>query len=94
MEIKVYATLRDVVGGAVVQLNSSTEMTVDEMLQALCDMYPALVPKLTINGGQDLHSATHILVNGRDMRYLNGLETVIGPHDTVRIFPPVGGGWW
>ncbi len=92
MEIKVYATLRDVVGGPTVQLDGVAETTVGQMLQLLFDHYPALRPKLLINEGRDLHSATHILVNGRDMRYLNGLETVLTPQDTIRIFPPVGGG--
>jgi molybdopterin synthase sulfur carrier subunit len=91
MEIKVYATLRDVVGGSSVRFDEVSEMTVGQMLQTLCARFPALIPKLHING-HDLHPAMHILVNGRDMRYLNGLDTVLTPADSIRIFPPVGGG--
>ncbi|GAB4451463.1 MAG: hypothetical protein Fur0044_46780 [Anaerolineae bacterium] len=91
MEIKVYATLRDVVGGPSVWLDGATELTVGQLLETLCNKYPALSPKLLLNG-DDLHPAIHILVNGRDMRYLNGLDTLLTNQDTIRIFPPVGGG--
>lgn len=91
MEIKVYATLRDVVGAPNIDLDDQPEMTVRQILEAMCAQYPALRSKLTL-GTEELHSAVHILVNGRDMRYLNGLETVVTLTDVVRIFPPVGGG--
>jgi molybdopterin synthase sulfur carrier subunit len=91
MEIKVYATLRDVVGSSSILLDDRPEITVGQMLQELCTRYPDLRPKLSLSLDQ-LHPAIHILVNGRDMRYLNGLETVLTATDTVRIFPPVGGG--
>ncbi|MFN8457970.1 MAG: ubiquitin-like small modifier protein 1 [Anaerolineae bacterium] len=92
MEIKVYATLRDVIGGPSVYLEDTSGLTVGQLLQTLCARYPALLAKILINN-KDLHPALHILVNGRDMRYLNGLETVLTPTDSIRIFPPVGGGW-
>jgi len=91
VEIKVYATLRDVVGGTTVQLQTGPEVTVDEILQQLFSKYPELQQKL-LNGQGDMHSAFHILINGRDARYINGLETVVAGTDEVRIFPPVGGG--
>lgn len=93
MEIKVYATLRDVIGSPSVHLDNISGLTVGQLLQTLCARYPALLTKILINN-QDLHPALHILINGRDMRYLNGLETVLAPTDSIRIFPPVGGGVW
>ncbi len=91
MEIKVYATLRPIVGGPSVKLNGVEEITVDEMLNALYAQFPDLRPEL-YKGREELHPAIHILVNGRDMRYINGVETVLKASDEVRIFPPVGGG--
>jgi molybdopterin synthase sulfur carrier subunit len=91
MEIKVYATLRDVVGGASVHLDSAPEMTVEQLLQELFARYPIL-PSKFFDAQGDLHRAVHILINGRDMRFIDGLDTVISSKDEVRIFPPVGGG--
>ncbi|MCB0210257.1 MAG: MoaD/ThiS family protein [Anaerolineae bacterium] len=91
MEINVYATLRPIVGGTSVTLDDVAEITVEDMLSRLCAKYPDLQPEL-YKGRDDLHPAIHILVNGRDMRYIDGQQTVLRSTDVVRIFPPVGGG--
>ncbi len=91
MKIEVYATLRDIVGSKSIYLDSDPEMTIEQMLQALYVKYPALRAKLTGNG-DELYPAINIMINGRDMRYIKGLETVVTSKDVVRIFPPVGGG--
>ncbi len=91
MEIKVYATLRPIVGGPSVKLNGVTEMTVEQMLNSLYAKFPDLRPEL-YKGRDDLHPAIHILINGRDMRYLDGVQTKVSTSDEIRIFPPVGGG--
>lgn len=91
MQIKVYATLRDVVGGPSVQLDHVTQLTIGEVIDRLFTQYPDMRP-LLLKGNGELHSAFHILVNGRDARYLNGLETTVSARDEIRIFPPVGGG--
>ncbi len=91
MEIKVYATLREIVGGKSATLNGHGSKTMRQILEELFEKYPQMREKLFLNGGE-MHSAFHFLVNGRDARYLDGLDTVISPDDDVRIFPPVGGG--
>jgi molybdopterin synthase sulfur carrier subunit len=91
MQIKVYATLRPIVGAPSVELNGFSEITVEQMLDRLYEQYPDLRAEL-YKGMDDLHPAIHILINGRDMRYIDGTGTVITNKDEVRIFPPVGGG--
>ena len=91
MEIKFYATLRPIVGSTSVTLNGKSELTVGQMLDELYAIYPDLRQELH-KGREELHPAIHILVNGRDMRFMNGTDTVIKASDDVRIFPPVGGG--
>jgi molybdopterin synthase sulfur carrier subunit len=91
MEIKIHATLRDAVGKKCVRLDKFSNATIEQILQELISRYPAIVPKLFRDNGE-LHAGAHILINGRDMRYLNGLETRISAEDEVRIFPAVGGG--
>lgn len=91
MEIKVYATLRDIVGGKSVHLTDVSEITVEQLLEQLFAKYPDMRSELFTRDGE-MHSAFHILINGRDARYHNGIDTVITAKDEIRIFPPVGGG--
>ncbi len=91
MKIKVYATLRDIVGGPVVQLDDVSDIKIDELIDKLFVIYPDMRNEVTTRNG-DFHSAFHCLVNGRDARYLNGLDTMVTNQDDIRIFPPVGGG--
>lgn len=91
MEIKVYATLRTIVGGDKVHFPNVSDITVGQMLQELFAKYPVLEDKF-FDDQNELYPGLHILLNGRDIRYINGLETVITADNQVAIFPPVGGG--
>ena len=91
MKIKVYATLRDIVGGPVVQLDNVSEIKVDDLIDKLFTLYPTMRKEAVTRNG-DLHSAFHVLINGRDARYINKTDTMITAKDDIRIFPPVGGG--
>jgi molybdopterin synthase sulfur carrier subunit len=91
MDIKIYATLRDLVGDKSIHLEGVSELTLDQMLQQLFIQYPALRPKLLTSEGR-LNTTFQILINGRHAQYIDGLDTVVTATDEVRIFPPVGGG--
>ncbi|NLF63267.1 MAG: MoaD/ThiS family protein, partial [Chloroflexi bacterium] len=45
-------------------------------------------PWLTVRPGYQVRPDWRVLVNGRNARYEDGLQTVIRPGDTVSIFPP------
>jgi molybdopterin synthase sulfur carrier subunit len=46
--------------------------------------------KLLENG--ELKSGTIVLLNGRNIRHLQGLDTLVENKDEITIFPPSGGG--
>jgi len=51
-----------------------------------------LEPELLDGDGQ-LWRHVHVMVNGRDVPYLErGLHTPLSADDTLDVFPPVGGG--
>ena len=91
MEIKVYATLRAIVNEPSGHLTGVSEVTVEQMLGPLFNVYPDLRPEL-YKGRDELHPAIHILVNGQNIRYLDGIDTILTENDDIRIFPQVGGG--
>ncbi len=61
-----------------------------ELLALLEKEYPGLLAHLL--EGKELKSGVVILVNGKNIHHLAGLETQISPGDTVVIFPPGAGG--
>ena len=92
MRVLFYATLRQVVGGRVVELGDAECRTVWGAVGELIARYPALRPHLLDDQGK-LWRHVHVMVNGRDAPYLeHGMDTRLQPSDTLDIFPPVGGG--
>ncbi len=62
-----------------------------DVLHRLVACYPELYQKLwDVEGKQTGY--VQILLNGRPIQYLQGLDTPVQPTDNLRLFPPVGGG--
>jgi MoaD family protein len=92
MRVKFYATLRDVVGGASVEVDLPPGSSAQDLLDLLVTKHPGLEDTLTDEGGR-LHQYLKMFINGREVVYLEDqFAHVLGPSDKVDIFPPVGGG--
>jgi molybdopterin converting factor small subunit len=65
--------------------------TVGEVVVALSTKYPALRGQLLSDAGE-LNRFVNVYVNGQDVRYLEGLGTVVADRDEVRILPAMAGG--
>jgi len=65
--------------------------TVGDAVQALVGRHPALAQQLLTADG-DLHRFVNVYVNGRDVRYLEGLATPIEARDEIRLLPAIAGG--
>lgn len=92
MQVKVYATLRPILGGAVVPLeDTGPGSTVRELVAEMVARWPDLRSEMVDEQG-NLLQRIQIMVNGRNIRYLKGLDTVLTDTSSVAIFPPVGGG--
>ena len=89
MRVKVFATLRALVGAKEVEVDAAG--TVRNVLEKLTAEYPALKERILDDDG-NLQSSMNVLINGRSIRYLEGLNTTIKESDQFAIFPPVGGG--
>ncbi len=91
MKVKLYATLRPLVDAPEVEVDAGPGDTIGKVLQALVARYPQLAPEIFEADGH-LRDRIHVFIDGRDVRYLEGLDTPIKEGNDVRIFPPVGGG--
>ncbi len=91
MDVRFYATLRDITGARRVDLALPPGSTVRELLNAATARFPALAPVAWTPGGE-LSDFIKVFVDGREIRYLDGLATVIAEGAVVDIFPPTAGG--
>ncbi len=92
MIVNYYATLRQVVGVRQVEFILPQGGTLQQLIEEMVKRYPGLKREMLDRNG-NLQSHIHIFVNGRDSTFLDGsLESILGEHDTISIFPPVGGG--
>lgn len=91
MRIRLYANLRHAAGTRVVQVPSRDRMPIYEAVRELIRQKPQL-KALMLDKEGNLAAHIAVVVNGRDVRHLDGVETMVSHEDQVDIFPPVGGG--
>lgn len=90
MEVRFYATLRSVVGGRSVALDDPPA-TAGELLERLCDEYDGLRERVLDEQGQ-IRQFVAVMIDGRDVRHLEGLQSRLRADSEIDIFPPVAGG--
>jgi sulfur-carrier protein len=86
--VKIPAQLRTLTGG-----EGETEVegeSVGEVLEALYERYDGLRDRITEDG--ELRRFVNIYARGEDIRFGDGLETLVSDGDEVTILPAVAGG--
>jgi molybdopterin synthase sulfur carrier subunit len=92
MEVNFFAGLRQIVGQKTVDISIPEGSTARQLVDEIVRIYPALERELFDDQG-NLYGHVHVVINGRDIRYLEGsLEKVISAQDRVSLFPAIGGG--
>jgi molybdopterin synthase sulfur carrier subunit len=86
--VRIPPVLREEVGGQ--RSVEASGQTVSEVLDQLFAAYPALGARVTVEGR--LSPFVNVYVNDRDVRYQQGMETAVGPSDTVILLPAMAGG--
>lgn len=91
VKVKAYATIRDAIGTSVeVMLHEGA--SVKDLLIELTRSYGKRFSERILDEGDELLPYVKLLVNGRDIDFLNKLQTKLKDGDEVSLFPPVGGG--
>lgn len=87
--VKIPPVLRPSVSGmSEVQIEGGT---VGEVLRGLAGMHPETEGQLFSTEGE-LNRYVNVYVNDEDVRVLQGLDTAVGPDDTLVILPAMAGG--
>ena len=65
--------------------------TIGDAVLELVGRHPSLSGQLLGEDGQ-LHRFVNVYLNGRDVRYLAGLDTPVAHNDEIRLLPAIAGG--
>ena len=88
IKVKLYATLKEMIGRDTVFVEANT---VRQVIEKLINEYPTLRREI-VNDNLSLKDDYIYLVNGRNIVFLQKEDTHLNEGDKVTIFPPVGGG--
>lgn len=92
MLVKLFANLQQVAGGPRVEIAVGPDATVRDVLDALFAKVPALRDEIMEPDGKATRQFVSIMVKGRLIRDLQGLDTSVAGVNEIAIFPPVAGG--
>ncbi|HYG59702.1 MAG TPA: ubiquitin-like small modifier protein 1 [Symbiobacteriaceae bacterium] len=91
MEIKLFAAFRQP-GTGRVEIMVGPGATVRDALHALFERYPALRSQVMDPETGELQPFVQVMLKGRLVRDLQGLDTPVTNDSHLALFPPVAGG--
>jgi molybdopterin synthase sulfur carrier subunit len=88
--VRLFTVLRILAGEREVILEAPD---VDELIKLLVKRFDSEFQRMLLEEDGSLKHYFHVLVNGRHIRLLDGINTSLKEGDVVAIFPPLGGGY-
>ena len=95
VKVKVHTilTLQEVIGQREAEIDLPQGTILKALLSHMVGAWgERLSQRLFKEGTEELLPRIRVMVNGRDMQFVQGLETVLQDGDEVHLFPPVSGG--
>jgi len=91
LKIKFFSLIKFDLNKDEVNYQLSGSKSVKEIIKLLDREFDNYFNRKLLKGGE-LKSGTIILLNGRNILHLQGLDTLVENKDEITIFPPSGGG--
>lgn len=89
--VKLFATLRDLTGKKTITVPFEEGQTVRKLIEDISQLEPTLHTEIIDKNGE-MTGLVHILVHGRNIEWLEGLDTPIKKSDQITLLPPSAGG--
>ena len=89
--IKLFASLREIAGESTITVPMDGGGVVRDLGPILRRINPALGAEVFDEAGE-LTGRVQVLVNGRNIEWLHGLDTPVTDADTIALMAPVAGG--
>lgn len=94
VKVKLFANLREAAGTSELQLSGERVLDVLLLLTEKSPKLKDLIFEEPEKAGENLAicASINVLINGNNVRHLEGLDTLLSDADEVAILPPVSGG--
>ena len=93
VKISAILTIKEVLGQGSLEFSVPKGSTVHDTLLSMSKKWGEKLASLIFNPDGSLLSYIRVMVNGRDLEFLeNKIETVVQEGDEILILPPVAGG--
>ncbi|MFX1517460.1 MAG: ubiquitin-like small modifier protein 1 [Promethearchaeota archaeon] len=86
-----FATFKQITNHREIEFTVEEGSTIKQFLEVVFDQYSTLRDKI-FDENNELRPWIHILKNGRNIKFLGGINTTITNGDVIALFPPVAGG--
>lgn len=91
--VKVMGPLIKITGGSTISIELPDESTVWDLLDVLFERFgEEMKNEVMEEGGLDLAPYYKVLINGRNSKLMEYLETVLEDGQVVHVMPPIAGG--
>ncbi len=93
VKVRTILTLKTIMGSGEIELSFPEGGSLGQLITTVVNKYGNdLASYLYEPNSKNLRSYIRLMVNGRDIAFLEGIETVLRNGDEVLILPPVSGG--
>ncbi|MHA2203145.1 MAG: ubiquitin-like small modifier protein 1 [Candidatus Hodarchaeales archaeon] len=89
--VRLFATFKQITNQREIEFEMEEGATIQQLLEVLFNRYNTLRDKI-FDDNYELRPWIHILKNGRNTKFLAGIETILADGDVIALFPPVAGG--